>query len=70
MIDNDTHKLLKTLAEKYETTQFLDGDPSWFMHQVNGKLNQEAMAFLAKNPVDVNKVRRRNRQVGTFRKVA
>ena len=47
MIDKDTHKLLKTLAEKYETTQFLDSDPSWFMHQVNGKLNQEAMAFLA-----------------------
>lgn len=47
MIDYNTSKLLKTLAEKYETAQFLDGDPSWFMHQVNGKLNQEAMAFLA-----------------------
>ncbi|MBO7610473.1 MAG: TIGR02757 family protein [Muribaculaceae bacterium] len=47
MIDNETRKLLITLAEKYETAQFLDGDPSWFMHQVKGNLNQEVMAFLA-----------------------
>lgn len=34
-------------AERYETAEFLQGDPSWFMHQVNGKDNREAMAFLA-----------------------
>ena len=32
-------KRLKELAEKYETRDFLNGDPSWFMHQVEGKLN-------------------------------
>ena len=34
-------------ARKYETPDFLDGDPSWFMHQVMGGENQETMAFLA-----------------------
>ncbi len=38
---------LKELAEKYETRDFLNGDPSWFMHQVEGKLNQETFAFIA-----------------------
>ena len=40
-------KRLKELAEKYETKDFLNGDPSWFMHQVEGKLNQETFAFIA-----------------------
>ena len=31
----------------YETEAFLQGDPSWFMHQVKGSANQEATAFLA-----------------------
>ena len=39
--------VLLKYAEKYETTQFLNGDPSWFMHQVAGRENQETMAFLA-----------------------
>ena len=34
-------------AEKYETAEFLPGDPSWFMHQVTGRRNQEAIAFIA-----------------------
>ena len=34
-------------AERYETVEFLHGDPSWFMHQVSGKENREVMAFLA-----------------------
>lgn len=38
---------LKELAEKYETPDFLNGDPSWFMHQVEGRQNQEAIAFVA-----------------------
>jgi uncharacterized protein (TIGR02757 family) len=40
-------ELLKQYAEQYETMKFLDGDPSWFMHQVSGDENQEAMAFIA-----------------------
>lgn len=35
------------LADRYETAAFLDGDPSWFMHQVSGTRNQETMAFVA-----------------------
>lgn len=38
---------LKELAEKYETKEFLNGDPSWFMHQVKGEPNQETLAFIA-----------------------
>ena len=38
---------LHTLARQYETADFLIGDPSWFMHQVSGAANQEAMAFIA-----------------------
>lgn len=38
---------LHTLARQYETADFLNGDPSWFMHQVSGTANQEAMAFIA-----------------------
>lgn len=40
-------KKLLTLANKYETPSFLNGDPSWFMHQVIGKRNQETIAFIA-----------------------
>ncbi len=38
---------IKQLAEEYETADFINGDPSWFMHQVDGELNQEALAFVA-----------------------
>lgn len=38
---------LLTLANKYEIPSFLNGDPSWFMHQVIGKRNQETIAFIA-----------------------
>lgn len=34
-------------AEQFETEDFTQGDPSWFMHQVQGRLNQEVMAFVA-----------------------
>ena len=47
MIDSATAELLRTYAERYETASFIEGDPSWFMHQVAGKANQEMMAFLA-----------------------
>ena len=47
IIDSDTRELLRRYAEQYETREFLEGDPSWFMHQVSGRDNQEAMAFIA-----------------------
>ncbi|MBM6991994.1 MAG: TIGR02757 family protein [Prevotella sp.] len=40
-------ELLTSYANRYETPAFLEGDPSWFMHQVKGRKNQETMAFLA-----------------------
>lgn len=40
-------ELLKELAKRYEAASFLNGDPSWFMHQVEGKKNQETFAFIA-----------------------
>ena len=46
-INISTRELLKQYAEKYETADFINGDPSWFMHQVSGAKNQEAMAFIA-----------------------
>lgn len=47
MIEKSTAALLRLYADKYETADFLADDPSWFMHQVAGALNQEAIAFLA-----------------------
>ena len=38
---------LSALARQYETKEFLDGDPSWFMHQVKGDANKELLAFIA-----------------------
>lgn len=45
--DIKTCELLVRYAMQYETKDFLHGDPSWWMHQVSGKDNQEAMAFMA-----------------------
>ncbi len=39
--------MLYKLATQYETQDFLKDDPSWFMHQVAGRKNQETMAFIA-----------------------
>lgn len=38
---------LTALAEKYERKEFLVGDPSWFMHQIEGDTNKELLAFIA-----------------------
>lgn len=38
---------LISLANQYETADFINGDPSWFMHQVEGKENKEITAFVA-----------------------
>ena len=46
-MNNATRELLVKYAERYETAAFIEGDPSWFMHQVKGRENQETMAFLA-----------------------
>lgn len=43
-----THKeYLISLAERYETREFIIGDPSWFMHQVSEPTEQELLAFIA-----------------------
>jgi uncharacterized protein (TIGR02757 family) len=42
-----TKLLLRKMALKYETAEFLNGDPAWFMHQVEGNLNKETFAFIA-----------------------
>ncbi len=47
MIGEETRELLKCLADRYETAEFIVGDPSWWMHQVSGSRNQEATAFVA-----------------------
>lgn len=44
---NDINSLLIEYAGRYETPDFLPADPSWFMHKVNGRQNQETMAFIA-----------------------
>ena len=47
MIEPATKDMLRRYASIYETASFLDGDPSWFMHQVKGSANREATAFVA-----------------------
>lgn len=46
-INRETEILLREYADKYENADFLVGDPSWFMHQVSGDRNREAMAWMA-----------------------
>ena len=46
-MDTELTYHLKSLAQKYETKEFLIGDPSWFMHQVEGDTNKELLAFIA-----------------------
>ena len=46
-MDDIVQRDLKQYAAMYETKAFLQGDPSWFMHQVEVAANQEATAFLA-----------------------
>lgn len=42
-----TAERLISLAERYETAAFLDGDPSHFMHQFSGAADSELAAFIA-----------------------
>lgn len=46
-VDKSIAEMLRGYADKYETRDFIVGDPSWYMHQVEGNLNRESMAFLA-----------------------
>lgn len=46
-MQENINSLLVKLADRYETPDFINGDPSWFMHQVCGHRNQETMAFVA-----------------------
>ena len=39
--------ILRSLAEQYESAEFLRNDPSRFMHEVEGDCNREAVAFTA-----------------------
>ena len=46
-MDGEVKRLLRQYASKYEKAEFLEGDPSRFMHLVTGAANQEATAFVA-----------------------
>ena len=46
-VSAETAVLLRMYAERYETTDFIIGDPSWFMHQVEPAADRIALAFLA-----------------------
>lgn len=43
----DTAALLREYASRYENADFLNGDPSWFMHQVEPVGDRVMLAFLA-----------------------
>lgn len=47
MRDEPTGALLSRYATLYETPRFLEGDPSMFMHRVEGDANKEATALVA-----------------------
>ena len=46
-MNRETAQLLRKCADRYETAEFLDADPSQFMHRVDGAANKEATAFVA-----------------------
>ena len=46
-IKRAVRELLIEQAGRCETAAFMQGDPSWFMHQVQGQPSQEVMAFVA-----------------------
>ena len=49
MIEQSVREKLLPYAQEYERAEFINGDPSWFMHQVSGDANRETMAFLAQS---------------------
>ena len=46
-VDATTKQVLRRYASRYEEPGFINGDPSFFMHQVEGDANREATAFVA-----------------------
>ncbi len=46
-ITEETAALLRLYAARYETADFINGDPSWFMHQVEPSADRIVLAFLA-----------------------
>ena len=49
-MNDNINEILIRYADKYENTEFLSADASWFMHQVSGDRNQETLAFIASCP--------------------
>ncbi len=47
LMDQKTKRTLREYADRYETAAFIEGDPSCFMHRVEGDANREATAFVA-----------------------
>lgn len=48
-MDEKLKETLRSLAEKYETKDFIKNDPSKFMHQISDTKNRELVAFLSAN---------------------
>ena len=46
-MESENNQILRLLADRYEKKEFLDGDPSWFMHQVEDASDKELLAFIA-----------------------
>ena len=46
MLDNNLAALLRSLAQKYETVSFMDGDPSQFLRRYSQPRDQELAAFV------------------------
>lgn len=46
MLDNNLAALLRSLADKYETTSFMDADPSRFLRRYSKPRDQELAAFV------------------------
>ena len=46
MLDNNLAALLRSLAQKYETASFMDGDPSQFLRRYSQPRDQELAAFV------------------------
>lgn len=46
-MDKYVAEKMRVLAHRYETFEFIEDDPSCFMHRVNGQEDQETMAFVA-----------------------
>lgn len=46
MLDNNLAECLRSLAQKYETASFMDGDPSQFLRRYSQPRDQELAAFV------------------------